>query len=428
MPVFPRRGSDALSTLAFGFLVLTAATGRGQTPTIGPAKVPPAQTQPLIGPAPPDVLKAAAARPWLDPPAQLPPLTPPSKQPPQSTAEVPVPPVPQRFDTGSLRLKRDQGQWQLWAGNLLLKDFGPSEADAHKALQVFRDLRVNSRGSVGGVFEYWLTEGQAPSAITRHRQVIPFDPASLRIEQISGQWVLRDAHVILYNFGTSKLDAQQALAVCGQYGFNQLGYIGHPVPALKYLMMDPRPRSAPTGPAPVLPVTARMQAAEAAHSRLVLPTVGDIGERVPFDARGLDLRREGGEWVLYAGRASFGRFGLYEREGRVRHWRRCNSSASPKCAGSATLGSPFSWPTDRAPQGTTIGLAARPLRPEQLNVRQVGGVWAVCEGQRPVFQFGDKADDAQNILAAIREYHFDHVIAIGNGRTGNMHLFVKTRY
>ena len=85
--------------------------------------------------------------------------------------------TPQRFDTGSLRLKTDYGKWQLWAGNLLLKDFGPAEREATEALNVFRDLRVNSRGSIGGVFEYWLTDGQAPSAFMRHKQSCPVRPA-----------------------------------------------------------------------------------------------------------------------------------------------------------------------------------------------------------------------------------------------------------
>src|SRR5687767_2810299 len=95
--------------------------------------------------APPDVLRDAAKRPWLQSHAQLSPVTPPAKLLPNLSPVTPA----QKFDTSSLRLKRERGQWQLWAGTLMLKDFGASEAEAHEALQVFRDLRVNARGSIG---------------------------------------------------------------------------------------------------------------------------------------------------------------------------------------------------------------------------------------------------------------------------------------
>jgi hypothetical protein len=404
-------------TLAAAAWSLTSALA--QSPPVPNSKPP---SPPLIGPAPPDVLKGATAKPWLDPPAQLPPLTPPAAP---KTALPAVIPSPQKFATGSLRLKRERGQWQLWAGNLLLKDFGPSESAAHEALQVFRDLRINAHGSIGGVFDYWLTEGRAPSAMTRHRQVIPFEPTGLRVERMSGSWVLRDARVILYNFGAAQADAEQALAVCKHYGFNQLGYVGHPVPAMKYLMLDPTPRNTPAGPDAVVPVSARMQAVEAAHPRLTLPSIGDVGERVPVDAARLDLRREGGEWVLYAGRSPLGRFGMSERAGRLALQTLQQFRVTELCR-VGDSGFAFFLSNGRAPQGTVIGTAAKPLRTELLNVRQIESTWAICEGNFPVMRFGDKADDAQRALAAIRAYRFDHYVQIDPTRS--LFLFAKTRY
>ena len=222
-----------------------AGSAVGQAPpSSGRVRVisgPPLATLPPSG-LPADTPPGSALRPWLTQPN--------SPAPPTQFIPAGKPPSPpsvsgstalQRFDTASLRLKYERGVWQMWAGSILLKDFGPAEADVHEALQVFRDLRVNSHGSVGGVFEYWLTDGSAPSAVTRHKQIIPFDLASLRTEQVSGQWVLRDAHVILYNFGPSQTDAQQALAICKQLGFNQLGYVGHPVPARQIPDEGPEP-------------------------------------------------------------------------------------------------------------------------------------------------------------------------------------------
>jgi hypothetical protein len=393
---------------------------------------PPTATLPSPG-LPADTPAGSALRPWLTPPNAPP--APPQRLPAEiadaaklpANASATAPTKPQQFDTGSLRLKYERGQWQLWAGALLLKDFGASEADAHEALHVFRDLRVNGRGSVGGVFEYWLTDGQAPSAITRHKQIIPFDPASLRIEQVSGQWVLRDARVILYNFGPSQTEAQQALVICRQFGFNQLGYVGHPVPALKYLMKDPSPQPSQPAPQNVVPVSARMQASEASHPRLIVPGVGDIGDRVPVNVQRLDLRRERGEWVLYAGSTPMAHYGVGERDGRLALEALQQFRVTELCR---VGGSPFGFflSNGRPPQGTIVGTGARALRTDALNVQQIGGVWTICEGPRPLAVFGDHADDARHALAAIQQYHFDHVMPIDPGRGGQLFLFIKTKF
>ncbi len=400
---------------AFGSVALAALTQ-----IRSPAQTP----QPLIGNAPPDVLRGAAAKPWLDPPAPLPPLNPPPAQLPHAP---PVAPASERFENTSLRLTSESGKWQLWAGNLLLKDFGAAEREASEALQVFRDLRVNSHGSVGGVFDYWLADGQAPYAYAGRRQIVPFDPRGLRVDQMNGQWVLRDAHVVLYSFGQSQADAQQALAICRQFEFNELGYVGHPTPSLKYLMRDPTPRQVGPAPQSVMPVSAAMQASEQARPRLSLSGVGDIGDRVPFDGRRLDLHHEGGGWVLYAGRTPVGHFGQADREARTTLETLEPFRLTELChVGDSGFG--FFLANGRAPQGSVIGTGAKSLRTDVLNVRQVSGEWAVCEGSRPVFTFGDKAEDARHLLAAIKEYRFDHYLQVGAGRLGNTYLFVKSQY
>jgi hypothetical protein len=414
--------------------VLTATSALAQPPDR--SRTPAVLTNPALGSQAPNgaqtpgAAKAAPAQvPTTLPPPVLPPKAAPSDMPSAPHADTvaqPPPAPPQRFDNSTLRLKRDRGVWQLWAGGLLLKDFGPSEKDAYDALQVFRDLRINARGYVGGVFEYYLTEGQSPSGLTRHRQVLTFDPDSLRVEHYSGQWVLRDARTVLYNFGNERADAQQALSVCKQYGFNQLGYVGHPTPSLKYLLRDPNPSRAPKGPEPPVPASAKLQAAEAPHPRLVLPEVGDVGDRVPLDARHLDLRRDGGEWVLYAGRTVLGHFGGSEREGRATLEALEQFRVSELCRVGSS-GFSFFLSHGRAPQGTTVGLHARPLRVESLSVRQVGASWALCENERLLMSLGDKADTARAALAAIKYYRFDHVVSVGNGHLGDTHLFVKTR-
>ncbi len=395
----------------------TLVPQRGLTPPLDKLPPPGNGERPPAAPRPPD-----GPIPGRDQPPPAKPISP-------DQAPTAAPPaVPQRFDNASLALRREHGQWQLWAGSLLLKDFGQSQGEAYEALQLLRDLRVNMRGSIGGVFEYWLTDGQAPATIARKRQVIPFDPRTLRAESLAGNWVLRDDRVILYNFGPSQAEAQQALAVCRQYGFNQLGVVGSPMPLLKYLIRDPNaPASARATQGSVVPVSALMQATEAPHLRLTVPGVGDIGDRLLLGSGRLDLRREGGEWVLYAGRLPLGHFGQSERYARATAEALEQFRVTELCrVGSSEFG--FFLSNGRAPRGGSIvGLSAKPLRADRLGVRQTAAGWAVCEDARPLLTFGDRADDARHALEAIKHFGFDYDVPVGGGRLGNVHLFVKER-
>src|SRR5436190_11938658 len=175
-------------------------------PNVGPpATIPPARDMQPARQLPPEVARAitppAGNRQAVVPPqlgAAPPSATAPPPAPTPTIAVPPEPTGPQPFDAPGLRVKREGNNWQLWAGTLLLKDFGPSQLDANEALQLFRDLHVNARGSIGGVFEYWLVDGQAPSAPTRYRRVVPFDSTTLRVEKLNNQWILRDPHAVLY--------------------------------------------------------------------------------------------------------------------------------------------------------------------------------------------------------------------------------------
>jgi hypothetical protein len=308
----------------------------------------------------------------------------------------------------------------------LIKDFGTAEDDAHEALRLFRDLRLDARGSVGGVFEYYLSEGKAPSAALRNKQVVPFDPALLRVEQMNGQWVLRDARTILYNFGLSQSDARQALAVCRQYGFNQLGVVGHPNPTLKYLLKDPNPPPSFHTAQPILPVSARMQTNETARRQLYIPGTGAVGSLMPIENRRLDLRRESGEWRLFQGNTLLGRFGSQEREARETMELLQQFRCTEICQfGSSGFG--FYLSNGRPPQGTLVGMQSRTLNADKLIVRKTGGAWEICEDLHPIFQFGDDELAARQALAAIRYFKIDTFSRVGGGHMGDSYLFVRVR-
>lgn len=349
-----------------------------------------------------------------------------TQQPPKAPQpEVPVPPATP-LDSGSLDIKYQSGSWQLWAGRMLIKDFGRAENDAREALRLFRELRVTARGVVGGVFEYWLADGEAPSGIVSNRKIISFNPAVLRVEQVAGAWCLRDDHVVLYNFGPSKTDAETALAVCRRYGFNQLGFVGQPTPYLKYLMVDKNAPPPKYGAAPVVPAAARMTAEEGAWRPLSIPQEGAIGSIRVLDSRRLELRRDRGQWHLVADNTPMWDFGTSEREGRTVMMALQQFRCTEICRiGDSGFG--FFLANGRAPWGTLVGLPARPINRDSLAVRQVEGSWGVYEDRRRLFDFGANADDAKKALAALKHYQFDTICPIGNGHLGGLNLLVKAR-
>ena len=334
--------------------------------------------------------------------------------------------APTQFDTATLRSKRVSNQWQLWAGSQLIKDFGSAQADAYEALQLFRELRVNARGSVGGIFEYFLVDQRAPSAALAKKQVVPFDLDGLRVEQMNGQWVLRDPNLILYNFGSAERDALQALAICRQYGFNQVGVVGQPIPTLKYLLKDPHPSLTRRSSSAIVPASAKMQASEAPHRQLFVPGTGPVGTLTPIDYRRLDLRRDGGDWTLYDGRTVLGRFGRQDRAAQSTLELLQQFRCSEICRfGSEGFG--FVLDNGRPPSGSLVGLASRSFKLDRLTVRDVEGNWSICEDQRVLFTFGKDETAARQALAAIQHFHFDTYIPIANGQLGSLYLFVRLR-
>src|SRR5439155_18226025 len=126
-----------------------------------------------------------------------------------------------RFDPQRLDLAWNERGYQLTARDVMLKDFGRRDVEAREVLRVVRDLGLNQRGTVGAptpVLEYWLRDGKAPQGAPPGMSLVAFDPASLRVEQNQGMWVLRDAGRVLFTFGSVREDAENALMVVRRYG------------------------------------------------------------------------------------------------------------------------------------------------------------------------------------------------------------------
>jgi hypothetical protein len=167
----------------------------------------------------------------------VPDLTPPAGKaaPPPAEAAAALAESVRPFNTSAVRLEWNNRRWQLVADGVMLKDFGVREQEARQALRLVQDLHLNQYGTVGSpspVMEYWLSDGRAPQGLAGGLRALPLDPTGLRVEQIQGQWCLRDSQRVLFNFGQRADDARQALAVVRKYGFTQVGVIGQGITSM----------------------------------------------------------------------------------------------------------------------------------------------------------------------------------------------------
>ena len=68
------------------------------------------------------------------------------------------------------------------------------------------------------------------------------------------------------------------------------------------------------------------------------------------------------------------------------------------------------------------GLRVLDLEPNTLRVEQVQGQWCLCSGQRVVFSFGGRADEARQALGIVQKYGFSQVGVLGKA-SPSMYLF-----
>src|SRR5262249_11344777 len=120
------------------------------------------------------------------------------------------------FDYHRADLQWDGNGWRVCAGYQTIKEFGKREKEARRGPTLIRDLQLTERGVIGTpypIMEYWLSRSHAPRTPARGVSTLPIDLESLRVEENQGLWCVRDAHQVLFGFGSHEADATQALQV-----------------------------------------------------------------------------------------------------------------------------------------------------------------------------------------------------------------------
>lgn len=357
------------------------------------------------------------------------------------------------INVGDVTLKHMQGGWQLWAGPRLLRDFGDHEMDARDALRVYRDLRPTEWTTIGAgkpIVEYGLVYGRTPLTVAtptaddQHgsfpvapigdgrppatgagaKQIIPIDLRTVRIEAIRGVWCLRDDYNIHLNFGVNKLDAEQALGAVRKYGFNRVGIVGNPAPAMTYFFAAPDAGQVMSKNAIA---QAGLQAQIENLRKVGIPVggLGYVGEMVRFNPREIDIKKEGSEWLVTAGTEVLGHFGPTEWIARDAARMIQDARFTEFCkVGSAGL--TFFLANGRAPSRVPFNVQERQFDPNSLSVRKNNDHFAVTENGRFLFDCAN-AEEGEILIRVLQFYQFDQLCHLGPSPKLGISFLAKSR-
>jgi hypothetical protein len=394
------------------------------------------------------------------PPLNRPPGTP--ATPPGPAAEIPLPHPEQKTPISSLdmQVKRVVGGWQVWAGQKMLRDLGDSETNARDLVRVVRDLRPTEWVTIGGakpVVEYGLTNGRpaatavpldaksdgpgtsaqtgAPSAgfvgrgpaVTGAgaKAVLPIDLRTARVEPIKGVWCVRDDETLLFNFGTDRAGAEQAIAVIRKYGFNRVGVVGDlKQPVMSYLFVSLEPERPRVAGGPLL-MNAQIDALT--RTGIPVPGVGYTGEMVKIDPRKVEARKDGAEWVVAAGGEVLGRFGPTEWAAREAARAVQDAKFTEYCRLGGTSGLTFFLRDGKPPTRAPFSAQGRQFDLNSLKVQEINGKWAVTEGSRPLFDVSGP-QEGEVVVRVLKAYGFDQFAHLtAGGPKGGVSFLVKNR-
>lgn len=380
-------------------------------------------TQPL-GPSP-----LVQPRDLVQPqPAQAPPET-----------ESPVPrvdlnvklPQPENLltiDPGTLTVRRAAGSWELWAGRVLLRDFGPADRDAEETLRVMRTMRPTEWGRIGSprtIVEYGLTSGELPKMHANAKNVQPIDRKTVRAESVRGAWVLRDDSNILLNFGSAKADAEQAVAVVKRYGFNRLGLVGVPSPSMTYFYSAPEIPGHVEKSSPNAALIRAAQEQSLTRTGVDVPGVGYVGEQIAIDPMKLEIKKVQSEWLLLHGQDVLGRFGYSELTARDA-MRVVKDGRFTQFCRVGNPGVTFFLVNGQPPK--KVPFEAQGMRFEASDVRAretIPGLWAVCDANGRTILPAAGKDDAELVASVIRAYKFDQLCKVGQSPKAQMTFLAK---
>lgn len=342
--------------------------------------------------------------------------------------DIPLPYTEDKFpiDTGTVMMKRVGANWQVWAGQRVLKDLGPNEDAAKEVVRIIRELRPTEWAAIGSprpVIEYGLTKGKPLLVAGFPKMVVPVDLRSARVEPIKGVWCLRDDNNILFNFGSRRPEAEQALAVIRKYGFNRIGMAGYPAPVMTYFFAAPEDEPLPRAANASLP--AALQENALTRTGIPVPGLGFVGEMIKIDPRKVEARKDGFEWVVAHGSDVLARFGQAEIEARDAA-RVIQDGRFTEFCRFGSSGLTFFLVNGKAPTRVPFAAQGRRYDLNTLRTHQIGERWAVTENGRHLFDVSS-ADEGEALIRVLKHFQFDQLCQVGQSPRACLVFLAKSR-
>jgi len=346
--------------------------------------------------------------------------------------KLPQQEVLSNIDPVSYRAIKTRDRWEVTNGRIAVKDFGADQAAAEEFVKVIRDLRPTQWGRLGAdrvVVEYGLTLNDGSRPGFSPRVAVNLDPVSLRVEQLRGVWVLRDDQNILLNFGPHRDEAEMAYAIIRKYGFNKLGQVGTNNAGLTYLFVQETMAKAkkPTGAA-----NAQLSALQAAYQEEQLKRTGidtgkgpSVGERIVFEPKNLEIRREKGDYVLAVGTDVLANFGGSEWSARDAQKLIVEQRFTEFCRFNKDVC--FFLVNGNAPTRVPFSVQATRYDVGVLKVRRsTGEKYAVYEGLGRQLFACDTQKEAEQLVQLLQHYGFDQKCQLGLSSINSLRFLAKT--
>jgi hypothetical protein len=331
------------------------------------------------------------------------------------------------IDHPTVTVRRQNESWQLWAGRSLMRDFGPDRAAAEEALRTIRGLRPTEWATIGTarpVVDYALTNGKPATWAPNPKWSVPVDLKSVRAVSVRGAWVVQDDENIILNFGTDRPGAEQAAAVARRYGFNRVGMVGFPTPAMAYFYAAPVLAQQNKGPDPTAALARAAQENQLTRTGVAVPGVGFVGERLTIDARKVEVRKDRGEFVLAHGTDVLARFGQSEWAARdaLKVVRDCRFTEFCTVGPGAT----FFLVNGAAPTRVPFSVQGTKFDPQQVKARPLDGRWGVFEGSGKMLFPAATKEEAEQLVRVVQAYQFDQLCQVGLSPRASLKFLAKT--
>ncbi|HVK16635.1 MAG TPA: hypothetical protein VM533_06775 [Fimbriiglobus sp.] len=331
------------------------------------------------------------------------------------------------IDHPTVTIRQQSESWQLWAGRSLMRDFGPNRVAAEEALRTVRELRPTEWATVGAarpVVDYALTNGKPATWAPNPKWSVPVDLKSVRAMNVRGAWVVQDDANIILNFGTDRPGAEQAAAVARKYGFNRVGMVGFPTPAMAYFYAAPVLAQQNKGPDPTATLARVAQENQLTRTGVAVPGVGFVGERLVIDSRKVEVRKDRGEFVLAHGPDVLARFGHSEWAARDAQKVVRDCRFTEFCT--VSPGATFFLVNGAAPTRVPFSAQGTKFDPQQVKARPFDGRWGVFEGGgRMLFPAATK-EEAEHLVRVVHAYQFDQICQVGLSPRASLKFLAKT--